>query len=123
MPDEAPTHLEMIDSSDKDSVESLLVWIRERPHMYCQLAGELDSVLHFLHMVWAKLADREHEFLVATEEAGSTPKGLLSDPQRKHRVKHKIRGISPAAKRVLRFWSKVDRQLEIEVRTESWYET
>jgi hypothetical protein len=40
-------------------VEGLLGWIHERPEMYCTLAGELDSVLHFQHIAWAKVQDRD----------------------------------------------------------------
>ena len=103
--------------STKDSLESLITWMRERPHMYCQLAGELDSVLSYLHMVWAKLADREDDYRVALEQAGQKPRGLLDDRQRKHIVRDK----APATNRVLRFWGKVDDFLDIKERTDRWH--
>jgi len=37
-------------------LESLMLWMQERPQMYCQCVGELDLELWYLHMAWARVA-------------------------------------------------------------------
>jgi len=106
-----------VPTSRLEYIESLLVWIHERPQMYCSLLGELDSVLYFLHLVWAKLADSEKEYELALNAAGQTPKGLLTQAER-----HKRTILDDAStQRVIAFWSNVNERLNIHVRTTSWH--
>jgi len=99
-----------------ESVASLIVWIREQPHQHCALAGELDSVLWYLHTVWAKLANREPNFQTALEEVGIKPQGLLSEEEQKQAVKSD----GEETKCVLRFWAVVGSILGIEQQTIRW---
>ncbi|MFO0916501.1 MAG: hypothetical protein U0795_26325 [Pirellulales bacterium] len=101
-----------------DSLESLMVWIRERPQNYCQTVGELDCVLWYLHMVWAKFRDREHELVsvrsqMLGDRAGT---GLLEDEDRMEGVDQEGQVLGF----VTRFWEQVDERLQIAVRTERW---
>lgn len=97
-------------------LESLLLWIRARPEMYCPLVGELDSVLWYLHMVWAKVADREREYRSALESAGLKPHGIVKDEERHMRVNSD----DEATRTVLEFWSRVDQALQLQVRVDGW---
>ncbi|MEQ8787675.1 MAG: hypothetical protein RIC55_15335 [Pirellulaceae bacterium] len=96
-----------------------MLWMHERPQMYCPFAGELDSVLWYLHMAWAKTADREKDYAAALEIAGLTARGILEDDERSIRVDLN----DMVTKRVLSFWSKVDRMLGLQVRVQSWFES
>jgi len=107
--------------SPLDCLESLLVWIRERPHMYCMLVGELDSVLHYLHMVWAKLAVREAEYLAALDAAGLNAMGAMGIISQK-KCHRRVDRNHEVTKRVLEFWSHVDHILGIKVRVDAWWE-
>jgi hypothetical protein len=103
--------------SSRDYLESLMIWIRERPHMYCCDVGELDSVLWFLHMVWAKDSDREAEYAAALDSSGLTPRGNLASEERNIAVDTQ----DEITNRVLQFWSQVDSKLDIRVRVERWH--
>ena len=92
-----------------DRVEGLLGWIHERPDMYCCLAGELDSVLHFLHLAWAVVKDREDDLFAARITIDSSAAGLLSDAERVRPVR---RG-DEATDRVLDYWARVDSSLGV----------
>jgi hypothetical protein len=90
-------------------VEGLLGWIHERPEMYCRLAGELDAVMHFLHLAWAEVKDRTADLHAALAEAGVTPCGLLSDEERTRPVQRD----DEVTRRVLAFWARVDEILGV----------
>ena len=100
-------------------VQSLMVWVRQRPEFYARTVGELDSILWCQHMIWAMLVGREWEYNAALRAAGSKPKGLLNDSGRAAFVDR----ANKMTKRVLRFWGKVDRTLKVEPLCESWYDT
>src|SRR5688572_11834506 len=91
-----------------DYIESLMLWMHERPQMYCMYAGELDSVLWYLHMAWAKAAGRETEYQSALETAGLKPRGHISNSERLESVD--LEG--KATRKVLKFWSKVNTALD-----------
>ena len=99
-----------------ETVASLIVWIREKPGLHCSMAGELDSVLWYLHTAWARLANRESNFQVALEEIGIKPQGLLSEEEQSQTV----HSDDEATKSVLRFWAVVGSILGIEKQTTSW---
>jgi hypothetical protein len=96
-----------------------MLWMHERPQMYCQCVGELDLVLWYLHLAWAKVADRENDYRSALESAGLKPLGILKDDERQTRVDLKDK----TTKRVLGFWSKVDDSLGLKVRVPTWHES
>jgi hypothetical protein len=105
----------------REKVQSLMVWVRERPQMYASTVGELDAALLYLHMVWAMLADRENELNSAIQNSWrqrNTLKGYLKDSERTAAVDV----TSNPTKKVLRFWTKVDRQLNVEVLCERWWD-
>lgn len=102
-----------------EQLECLLVWIREGPHFYGQTAGELDVLLHYLHVVWAKFADREADLQAAqerTREAERGARGLLEDEERSASVLEQ----GPAVGRVLEYWQQVDRRLAVVARADRW---
>ena len=92
-----------------DFDEALLGWIRQRPHMYALHAGELNGVLHYLHVAWAKVKNREADLDVALREAEVTAAGLLPASERVHAVQLG----TPATDRVLEFWARVDLLLNL----------
>jgi len=92
-----------------DRLEGLLGWIHETPEMYCLLAGELDSVLNYLHFAWVVVKDREHELLETKMAIDPSPAGRLSEADRVRRVQ---RG-DYATERVLDYWSRVDTALGV----------
>jgi hypothetical protein len=92
-----------------DFLEGLLSWVHERPAMYCCLAGELDSTLHYLHLIWAKMTNRESELQSARISAGERDFGIISDEERHCRVQ----ADDGVTKRILSFWLKVDQVLGI----------
>jgi len=96
-----------------EKIESLIRWIHERPQMYVTRAGELDSVLHYLHMVWADLTGRENQFVTARESA----KGPIDDQQRGERVQIG----APATDAVLTYWNAIDAALDIQIRCDAWH--
>jgi len=49
-------------------VRKLIGWIGDRPRMYARTVGELDTVLHYLHLVWAESQGLLHEFYDALAE-------------------------------------------------------
>ena len=100
-------------------LESMLVWIRQRPHMYAILVGELDSVLYFLHMTWAKFAARETDYRSALDAAGQTPMGIVR-PEERHIC---VDASNEVTDRVLVFWAHVDDVLGIQVRVDRWQDT
>ena len=102
--------------SSDESVASLIIWIREQPLKHCRIAGELDSVLWYLHLVWARLADKESNFQTALEEVGLKPQGLLTAEEQKNTVNSD----DEATKTVLRFWAIVGSILGIEKKTQAW---
>jgi len=102
-----------------EQVECLLVWIGERPEFYCQTAGELDTLLHMLHTLWGKQADRELKLQAARElerdeERGA--RGLLDDGERSAPVIER----GPEVRRVLEYWRRVDHRLGIVARADHW---
>lgn len=99
-------------------IESLMLWMHDRPLMYCQYTGELDSVLWYLHMTWAKVADRERDYRLAIESVGLPPAGILADDERQTRVDLQDK----VTKKVLNFWSQVDQSLGLKVRVQSWHD-
>jgi len=99
-------------------VQSLLVWVRERPQMYALTPGELDLVLSYLHMVWAMLTEREREYENALTKAGQKARGILSDEERIAPLDRR----KPPTKRVLKFWSNVDQELGIVSLRETWWD-
>lgn len=101
-----------------DSLESMLVWMRERPHMYCRTVGELDSVLWYLHMTWAKFVERDNELreAVAEQLGDRGAAGLLDDCDRPILTSE---GGEPL-QRVIDFWSQVDARLGCRVQIDSW---
>lgn len=102
--------------SNDESVASLIIWIREQPQQHCKLAGELDSVLWYLHTVWARQADKETNFQIALEEVGQKPQGLLTEAEQKQTVTSD----DPATKTVLRYWAIVGSILGIEKPSHKW---
>jgi hypothetical protein len=86
--------------------------------MYVRTPGELDSVLWYLHMVWAMLTDREREYENALMKAGKKARGILSDEERIAPLDRR----KPPTKRVLKFWSKVDQELKIVALRETWWD-
>ncbi len=112
--------------SPAEYLESLVLWMHERPQMYCLYTGELDSVLWYLHLAWAKFAHREAEYQSALETAyqsalGTTynsTRGLLTDEERLVRVDVN----NEVTQRVLGFWSRVDQELALQVRVDGWNE-
>ncbi len=102
-----------------EQLECLLVWIREGPHFYCKTVGELDVLLHYLHLVWAKIADREADLRAAQESQRGTERGargLLEDEERSASVLEQ----GPAVGRVLEYWQQVDRRLAMAARADRW---
>lgn len=96
-----------------------MLWMHERPQTYCLSVGELDMVLWYLHMAWAKVADRENDYRMALESAGLKAQGILKVEERPNRVDPQDK----TTKKVLRFWSKVDKSLGLKVRVQSWHES
>ena len=94
-----------------------MTWMRQSPRNYCRLAGELDSVLWYLHMVWAKMASRDADYQAAIGETGIHPQSLLSDQQRNEIVKEN----SSATGQVQEFWERIDERLGIRERTGNWH--
>lgn len=99
-----------------EKLESLLRWIHERPQMYATMAGELDLILDYLHMVWADLKDREVEYDLILSQCYETAAGLLKHQQRTEPVELG----SPTTMIVLDFWNRVDTALDIHVRCDAW---
>lgn len=85
--------------------------------MYATMAGELDSILTYLHMVWADLRDREVEYQAARRQCGETAAGLLDEQQRKEPVQLG----EASTDLVLDFWNRVDAVLGIQVRCDAWH--
>jgi hypothetical protein len=83
--------------------------------MYCMLVGELDLSLNYLHLAWAKLADRETEYHAALSAAGRTARGLISNKERHRRVNSD----DEVTQRVLTFWRTVDQYLGVKVKVET----
>ena len=98
-------------------IESLMTWMRQRPRDYCRFAGELDSALWYLRLVWAKMANKDDDYRVAIGEIGIHPRGLLSDQQRKEIVEKD----SLTTRQVQEFWERVDERLGIPERTGNWH--
>lgn len=96
---ESPTGIEF--------VEELLGWMHERPQMYCRLVGELDLVLHYLHLAWAKVKDRERDLDAAMMKFCASATGFLSDAERVRKVQLD----DDATRRVLDFWTDIDSAL------------
>ena len=96
-------------------LESLLLWFHERPHMYCMYVGELEAALWYLHMAWAKVADREAEYEAALYAANPTAVSNLSDEERRVRV---ALGNDTTTK-VLELWSAIDQTLGLQIRVAS----
>jgi hypothetical protein len=84
--------------------------------MYAVLVGELDSVLYFLHMTWAKFAAREADYRSALDESGQTPMGIVR-PEERHMD---VDASNEVTRRVLEFWAYVDEVLGIQVRVDRW---
>ena len=94
-----------------------MTWMRQSPRNYCRLAGELDSVLWYLHMVWARIADRDDDYQAAIGETGIHTRGLLSDQERKEIVEED----SSATRQVQEFWERIDERLGIQERSGDWH--
>ena len=102
-----------------EQLECLLVWIGERPQAYCVTAGELDVLLHMLHVLWAKMADRALSLQEAREledAPGRGARGLLDDQERSVPVCER----GPGVRRVLEYWQRVDKRLGIVARADHW---
>lgn len=101
-----------------DYIESLVVWIREKPSSYASLSGELDSALWYLHMAWAKVADREAEYDAILRAA--LPRNLLRDIITQDDRHLPVDLDNEATQKVLKFWAQIDKKLELKPRVESW---
>jgi hypothetical protein len=101
-----------------DLLESLCVWIFEKPHLYARHIGELHGILGMIHMVWATSVNRDADYFAAretTDEVGGV--GLLSDEERLEIVDL----INPTTQKVLNYWQIVDRELQIQQKCDAWY--
>jgi hypothetical protein len=110
------------EASLQNSLESLLVWIRESPHNWVALAGELDSVLWHLHMVWARVANRDSDYFSARDKASKNAGlpvaiGLLQDAKRLVKIDLN----NTTTQKVLAFWQSIDDDLQIQKRCDAWY--
>ena len=43
-------------------VHDLIVWIYDRPEMYGRTVGEVDTLLYYLHCVWAEITEKTGQF-------------------------------------------------------------
>ena len=82
--------------------------------MYCITAGELDVLLHFLHLVWSKGSQSERPYQAAVDAVResmtiSGSSGLLDDDQRLEFLDED----GPAKLKVLAYWNDVDARLKI----------
>ena len=86
--------------------------------MYCRTVGELDSVLHYLHMAWAKLVERDDDLrdAIAMQLGDDGTSGILNDDDR---LTFLTDGGSPLT-RVKNFWARIDAQLDCRVQTDKW---
>lgn len=104
-----------------NSLESLLVWIREKPSSYCRTLGELDAVLYYLHMIWARFTNRDHELRAALTLLREEMEVLAADsllPAETHSMAVDIDG--PELRRLVYFWQEVDHRMGCHVRTDRW---
>jgi hypothetical protein len=106
-------------------LQSMLVWIRERPQNYCPTIGEVDSVLYFLHSTWAKFTDRDEELKTAIQ-ANLRDDELLDGTRRVkfistrgdnvEEIRNNLRELEP----IQNFWRRVDEALGIREVADHW---
>lgn len=97
-------------------ITDLISWVRDRPYMYGRTIGEIDTLLHYLHFVWAGLADVRDDFeriridLIQEMHYGPAA-GLLDDADRVVLIDPQHH--SPALARVLAYWTAVGERLDM----------
>jgi hypothetical protein len=96
-------------------LESLVTWIPNRPQNYCFTVGELDTVLYFLHTVWAKAASREDDLDRAFAATTAWPQGQLTESERVLFLREN----PPVLTKLIAFWREVDAVLKLR-RDEDW---
>ncbi len=97
-----------------DLVQSMMIWVRERPEHYCITAGELDTVLRYLHLIWSEGADNKQEFEDAVAAARELLQidgcaGLLNNQERVESLL--LNGTAKA--KVLKYWANVDTTMRV----------
>lgn len=105
-------------ASLSDLLESLCVWIFEKPHMYVRHTGELHGILDIVHRLWATSVNRDGDYFLARGETGEVGGvGLLSDAE----MLEVIDLSNPTTQKILDYWQIVDRELQIQQKCEQWY--
>ena len=108
-------------ASLSDLLESLSIWILEKPHMYARHTGELHGILDIVHRLWATSVNRDADYFLAREKTGEVGGvGLLSDAEMLEVVD--FSNPNPTTQKVLDYWQIVDRELQIQQKCERWYD-
>lgn len=101
-----------------DLLESLCVWIFEKPHLYARHTGELHGILDIVHSLWATSVNRDADYFAAREKTGEVGGvGLLLDEERLEIVDL----TNSTTQKILNYWQNVDRELQIQQKCDAWY--
>ena len=94
-------------------VHDLIGWIYDRPGMYGRTVGEVNTLLHYLHFVWAEITEKRGQFdavrMEEVERVSDRPAlGFITDAERVQIIPE---GGKVALTRVIDYWKAVDLRL------------
>ncbi len=94
-------------------VHDLIHWIYDRPEMYGRTVGEVDTVVYYLHLVWAEISEKRREFddvrIEEMEKVSDHPAlGFVTDAERVQPIREDGRR---ALDSVVDYWKAVDLRL------------